>query len=292
MNQNELLKIGRDELKRAKVEDAEIKARLLLQFVLNKSKMQFINSSLEEVPNKKIEEYQEKLKQISMGKPLQYITNTQDFMGLQFYVDENVLIPQPDTEILVEKAIEIIKKQKGDIKVLDLCTGSGAIAISIAKYVQNVHIVASDINKNALEIVQKNAVKNEVQNKIQIIQSDMFSKLKKYKFDIIVSNPPYIETEVIKTLSQEVQKEPIIALDGGADGLKFYKKILENVADYLKPNGYILFEIGYNQGKKIYNLWENSKKNIEIMTKEPIKDLQGNDRIMIFKKGENDVFFK
>ena len=250
MKQNELLKIGRDELKRAKVEDAEIKARLLLQFVLNKSKMQFINSSLEEVPNKKIEEYQEKLKQISMGKPLQYITNTQDFMGLQFYVDENVLIPQPDTEILVEKAIEIIKKKKEDIKVL------------------------------------------EVQNKIQIIQSNMFSKLKKYKFDIIVSNPPYIETEVIKTLSQEVQKEPIIALDGGEDGLKFYKKILENVADYLKPNGYILFEIGYNQGKKIYNLWENSKKNIEIMTKEPIKDLQGNDRIMIFKKGENDVFFK
>lgn len=307
MNQNMLLKEGQETLKKAKVEEAEIKAKKLLQFILKQTKEEFIINSLLEVSNLQKQEYQNKISQIIEGKPIQYITNKQEFMGLDFYVDENVLIPQPDTEILVEQAINYIKEgslQKDNLQILDLCTGSGAIGISIVKYANsslekeknkteqktnNVFVTATDISKNALEIAKKNAIRNEVIENMKFIKSDMFSNLEGNKFDIIVSNPPYIETDIIKTLSKEVQNEPKIALDGGEDGLKFYKIILREAENYLNEGGYLLLEIGYDQGDKVLNLWkqlkEKSKCELNIVTKRPIKDLAGNERVHIFKKG-------
>lgn len=289
MNQSELLKIGKEILKKENIEEAEIKAKILLQFVLLQSREEVIKNLLNEVSTSKEKEYKDILNKIIEGKPLQYIIKNQEFMGLNFYVDENVLIPQPDTEILVEQTINIINSIKNsDLKVLDLCTGSGAIAISIAKYTKNRSVIASDISINALNIARKNSVKNQVESKIKFIQSDMFSDLNNYKFDIIVSNPPYIKTKVISSLSKEVQHEPMIALDGGEDGLKFYKVILEQAINYLKPTGYVLFEIGYDQGKEILELWNRFKieneYSLELITKEPIKDLAGNDRVIILKK--------
>lgn len=294
MNQNQLLKLGKERLKQEDIEEAESKAKRLLEFVLHQSREEMIRNSLEEVSTSKEKEFQEKLDEIVKGKPLQYITHLQEFMGLNFYVDENVLIPQPDTEILVEQALEKIQSvEKQKIQILDLCTGSGAIAISIANQLQTIaqimqekeyQIVATDISDQALEVAKKNATQKQVQ--IQFLQSNIFSNLKGREFDVIVSNPPYIETRIIETLSKEVKQEPRIALDGGEDGLKFYREILENAKRYLKKDGYVLVEIGYDQGEKILRLWQELKENcqLELITKEPIKDLGSNDRVMIFQK--------
>ncbi len=291
MNQSQLLKLGKEKLKKEDIE--EDKAKRLLEFVLQQSREEMIRNSLEEVSKEKQKEYEERLQEMIQGRPLQYMTHLQEFMGLDFYVDENVLIPQPDTEILVEQAIEKIRSiEDAKIQILDLCTGSGAIAISIAKQLQNTsqymieeyQIIAVDISDKVLKIAQKNAMQNQVQ--IQFLQSDMFHNLEGMEFDMIVSNPPYIATKVIDTLSKEVKQEPRIALDGGEDGLKFYRLILENARQYLKKEGYVLLEIGYDQGEKIIKLWQELKENCQLalITKEPIRDLENNDRVMIFQK--------
>ncbi len=298
MNKKNLLILGEKTLKKFNIDDAHIKAKILLEFVLKQKESELLINSLEEVSELKAQQYEEHIKEIINGKPLQYITNSQEFMGLNFYVDENVLIPQPDTELLVETVIEKLEKKysmeetiKFDLKnvqnhILDLCTGSGCIGISIAKYT-NAKVTATDISKEAIKVAKKNAVLNNVEEKIEFIVSNLFENLEGRKFDYIVSNPPYIETSTIKTLSKEVQQEPHIALDGGEDGLKFYKEILKNAYKYLLPNGYLILEIGYNQAENIINIYKkcyNQAENIVLETKTPIKDLAGNDRVLIFRK--------
>ena len=204
-------------------------------------------------------------------------------MGLDFYVDKNVLIPQPDTENLVEEVLTIINSLKKDFKeknmyVLDLCTGSGAIAISLSKILDSNRILVygSDISDKALKIAEENAMQNC--SKVVFLKSDIFKNINtSYKFDIIVSNPPYIETQTIEGLSEEVKKEPHIALDGGEDGLYFYKEIINNAKKYLNPNGYLAFEIGYNQKNAVEELLEKNEY-INIYSK---KDLSGNDRVVV-----------
>lgn len=277
MKQIELLKLGENVLKKENIQDSHIKASILLQYVLNQTKQHLIINSEEIVEPSKINEYNNYLQLIIQGTPIQYITNHQQFMALDFYVDENVLIPQPDTEILVEEGLKIIKEQNR--KVLDLCTGSGAIAVSIAHYCQNSTVTATDISKEALEVARKNANLNNVN--IEFIESDLFDELTERSFDIILSNPPYIETDIINTLVKDVQSEPHLALDGGKDGLKFYRRILAEAHKYLKTDGYLMLEIGYNQGNAVINLKHN---NLKLITKQPIKDLNGNDRVVIFQK--------
>ena len=205
--------------------------------------------------------------------PIQYILNKAYFCGLPLYVNENVLIPRFDTEVLVEEVLKISKKDKSK-RILDICTGSGAIAIALKKLGGFERVDALDISDKALEVAKRNA--NELDLNINFLKSDMFSSLTcENKYDIIVSNPPYIQSDVVDTLESEVKDfEPRLALDGDADGMKFYKIIAENYEDYLVDNGVLALEIGYDEANDIRALFEG--KNVVIK-----KDLANLDRVAI-----------
>ena len=235
----------------------------------------------EEITKKEQWEYFINIEKLSQGIPLQHITHSQEFMKMDFYVNEKVLIPRPDTEILVEEVIKIASKMQNPV-ILDLCTGSGAIGISIAKYVKDAKIYATDISEEALEIARRNAQNLGVTEKIKFIKSNLFDKIKKIKFDIIVSNPPYIKKEDIHYLSEEVQKEPELALNGGDDGLDFYRKIVNQSIEYLKLGSYLCMEIGYDQKIDVIDIIEQENKYVDTYSK---KDLYGNDRIIVTRVG-------
>ena len=277
MTISELIKKGMIELKNGNIEEPKLKARLLMQYVLNKSRQYVIVNDREELDNIKEKQYLEEIKILKKGVPIEHITHQKEFMKLSFFVDKNVLIPRQDTEILVEEVIKIAKKVNAR-KILDLCTGSGAIAVSLAKYLPQAEITAIDISNEALKIAKKNAISNNVENQITFISSDMFTNLNEEKFDIIVSNPPYIKTNVIKNLDIQVQNEPFIALDGGKDGLDFYKKIINESYQYLKYNGYLCLEIGFDQKIDVIELIENTESFTGTYSK---KDLFDNDRIIV-----------
>lgn len=206
--------------------------------------------------------------------PLGYIFGKTNFYGLDFLVTPDVLIPRLDTEILVEKVIEDIKLRGENVSVLDIGTGSGAIAITIKKET-NVDVTAVDISEKALEIAKKNATLNNVQ--INFVKSDLFENISEIKVDIIVSNPPYIESTVVESLLPEVKdNEPILALDGGKTGLDFYKRIIDDAKRHLNSKGKIFFEIGYDQGESVSNLLKLQFKNVKV-----IKDYLNNDRVVV-----------
>lgn len=315
MTIKETLKKAIDLLKLQNIEEPILKSKIILSNCMLKQKEYLLIHENEELSIDIEKDFFEKIDKLCNNVPLQYITNIQEFMGLEFYVDENVLIPRSDTEILVEEVINSIDKTKS-IKLLDMCTGSGVIAVTLAKYCDNVkslgkvynniQIVAVDKSEGALNVAIKNAKLNNVQEKIKFIKSDMFEKLdnllldslycgenvdntsknikestknKIEKYDIIASNPPYIETEVIKQLSKDVQNEPKIALDGGNDGLNFYRIISENLAKYLKKGGNLFLEIGYNQKESVSKIFEKKFEKLKC-----IKDFAGNDRVIV---GEN-----
>lgn len=218
----------------------------------------------------KLNEYVEK----RLGHmPIQYILNKAYFCGLPLYVNENVLIPRFDTEVLVEEVLALSKKDKSK-RILDMCTGSGAIAIALKKLGGFDRVDALDISDNALEVAKRNA--KELDLDINFLKSDMFSSLtSEIKYDIIVSNPPYIQSDVVDTLENEVKDfEPRLALDGDVDGMKFYKVIAENYEDYLADNGVLALEIGYDEADDIRALFEG--KNVVIK-----KDLANLDRVAI-----------
>lgn len=282
MTIREALNKGTIQLKMKKIESPKLKARLVMQFILNQTRqyvMVYDEKKLTPIQEKK---YFETMEQLAKGIPLQHITHRQEFMKMDFYVNNNVLIPRPDTEVLVEEVIRIAKKINAK-KILDLCTGSGAIAVSLAKYIENSQITATDISEKALEIAEINAKKQQVDKQIAFLPSNLFEELPKEKYDMIVSNPPYIKKEVIKTLDKEVQTEPHIALDGGQDGLDFYRKIIHHSYEFLKYKGYLCLEIGYDQKIDVIELIEQEGKYIDTYSK---KDLYGNDRVIITKVGD------
>ena len=273
----EAIKKGMIELKNADIETPKLKARLLMQFTLNKQRQYIIVNDLNELTVNEENQYFSAIKKMRQGVPLEHITHQREFMKLNFFVNENVLIPRQDTEILVEEIMNIAKKTNAKT-ILDLCTGSGAIAVSLAKYLPNTEITAVDISQEALKVAKKNAISNEVENQITFISSDLFTNLENQKFDIIVSNPPYIKEAVMKELDKEVKMEPELALNGGKDGLYFYRKIVSNAYQYLKYKGYLCLEIGFDQKIDVIELIENEEKFENTYSK---KDLYNNDRIIV-----------
>ena len=277
MTIKETLRKGMIQLKTGNITEPNLKARLIMQYILNKPRQYLIIYDNQVLTLRQEVNYFKAIKRLINGEPIQHITHQQEFMKLNFFVNEDVLIPRPDTEILVEEVIKIARKINAK-KILDMCTGSGAIAVSLAKYLDNVEITAVDISEKSLDVAKTNAKNNEVENRITFIESNLFENIVNEKYDIIVSNPPYIRKDVIKTLTKEVQKEPKIALDGGYDGLDFYRKITHQSEEYLKFNGYLCFEIGYDQKKEVIKIINDERKFIGTYSK---KDLCDNDRIIV-----------
>ena len=278
MTINEFIVLETKRLKLNNIDDSTIIIKQILSYTLNKDQQYFVINGDKELQLEEEKNAKEAIDKIISGIPIQYITNKQEFMTEEYYVDENVLIPQPDTEILVEEVLKICANNNCNAKILDLCTGSGAIAISLKKRMIKSTMFASDVSIKALNIARKNANINGTE--INFIESDLFDKIQEKDFDIIVSNPPYIKKEVLKTLSKQVQNEPTLALDGGESGLEFYEKIANEAYIYIKNNGFLCLEIGYDQAKEVEEILIKNKYYKDIRV---IKDLSNNDRCIISK---------
>ncbi|MBQ0078581.1 MAG: peptide chain release factor N(5)-glutamine methyltransferase [Eubacterium sp.] len=284
-----LIKEGEYKLAKAFVMDPKIDAEELFSFVTGMDRVALFMKANEEVDPETEAKYMELIEKRASRIPLQHITGVQSFMGYEFKVNEHVLIPRQDTETLVTEAARVIQKHPKDKpglidrmrgrkewQVLDLCCGSGCIGISLAKICSNIEVAASDISEEALKVARQNA--ENLRTKIDFKQGDMFAPHKGKKFDMIVSNPPYIKKAMIEILQEEVKDhEPKSALDGGRDGLDFYKIIVEEAPTYLKPGGWLMVEIGHDQGEDLRKM---IKDNGKYTPAEVLRDLPGRDRVV------------
>lgn len=266
------------EILKESVSDYRQEAQKLIGYVIKKDKLYIVTHKDEVISQDDLNELKKISEKRAKGKPFAYITGVKEFMSLEFEVNENVLIPRPETEELVDIIIEMFKDAKPNI--LDLCTGSGAICVSLAQYLENANCTGVDISQKALETAKRNAKKLKVDNRCTFKHMDVLNPQDLGGcYDVVVSNPPYIETSVIETLDETVKNfEPILALDGGCDGLIFYRKIVDNICAYLKNGGMLFFEIGYNQGEAVKKIMSEKLADVKI-----IKDISGNDRIAIGK---------
>ena len=271
MTYREAVEFGTKCLTDAGVPDAALDAWYLLQMVCKIERSYYYVHGEEDITQDAQKEYEIAVQKRAEHIPLQYIIGEQEFMGLRFKVNSNVLIPRQDTETLVEQVLKIVKP---GMKVLDLCTGSGCVLISVLKNAPELTGMGSDISKTALLVAKENAKLHEVD--AEWVRSDLFDNITE-TFDVIMANPPYILTGEILSLMPEVRDfEPENALDGGADGLDFYRKIAGQVKDYLNPGGYVYMEIGYDQGEAVSELMRNAGfTEVEV-----IKDLARNDRVV------------
>ncbi len=244
-------------------------SKILLEKACNCDRLFLIRNRDEEVPEESLDLYKSLLDRRKQNEPIAYITKEKEFMGLTFYVDKNVLIPRPDTEILAEFAIDNCHG-----KILDIGTGSGALSVSIAKFGKDVSVSACDISKDALAVAEKNAFSNEAS--VNFFHCDILNDELKEKYDAIISNPPYIRSDVVLTLDKNVKDfEPLTALDGGDDGLIFYRIITEKACGALNTGGILAYEIGFDQGKEVSDIMTPLFSDVKIL-----KDLAGNDRVV------------
>ncbi len=279
MTIGELLIDGNKILKKANIETYILDTQLLLGKVLGKDKLYLITNKEEEVSKFKEREFFKLINKRKEKMPIKYILKSAEFMGLDFYVQEGVLIPRGDTEILVEEVLKIIDDNR-EYNVCDLCCGSGAIGISIGYLRENTNVDLIDYYDTPEKVTKRNIINHNLNFRATFIKSDLLEEVisKQKKYDILVSNPPYIKEEVIETLMDDVKNyEPHTALSGGKDGLYFYKKIIDDSDKVLNENGVLAFEIGHNQGKEVSDLMiEKGYKNVRV-----VQDLAGHDRVVI-----------
>ena len=289
MTLQEMLKWGEEQLKNAGIAEYNSDAWLLFSFYFQMNRVDFMMNcvnyeELSEEQTRQWEAYQEAVAIRKTGKPAQYITNEQNFYGYDFYVDERVLIPRQDTEVLIEcieqtmQQVMLTQKKTKLGRLLDMCTGSGCIAITLANVLEWEEVVAVDVSAEALAVAQQN--NQQLGSKVTLLESDLFANVQG-EYDVIVSNPPYIASSVIDTLSVEVRDyEPRLALDGTEDGLYFYRRIVEEARKYLKKEGLLFFEIGYDQAEAVKQLcYDFGYENVRVVT-----DLAGLDRVVCAEK--------
>ena len=294
----EMLTMGEKQLMDSDIADATRDCKILYCYMMDIPFSKIILEYQEVLQDRLCDKYFELIDRRSKGEPVQYIIGSQEFMGLEFIVNENVLIPRQDTETLVEDALEIIntgtlRGEDMDVKrkewdILDLCTGSGAIGVSLARIANKVNVTCSDISEGAIKVAKENAQKHGVAKSVKFEQGDLFKPFSKHfrkqKFDMIISNPPYIKSSVIPTLQKEVcEHEPLSALDGGESGLDFHERIVSGVGGHLRKGGVLLLEIGHDQGEAVSGLLS---RNGDFTSIRVLKDLANRDRIVFAKKSK------
>lgn len=282
MNYKEIYLWGKEELEEAGVPEFDLDARLLLEHICHTNRNTLLVHGDRLVSEDEKNGYRDAIAKRSSRIPLQHITGVQEFMGLEFKVNQHVLCPRQDTECLVE---EVMRHLHDGNRILDMCTGSGCILLSLLHYSNHCSGIGADISIKALEVAKENGAAIATmkrpnpwdENTVQFMQSDLFSEVPKEKFDIIVSNPPYIASDVIPTLMEEVREhEPMQALDGMEDGLFFYRRIVEESRNYLTKEGMLFFEIGHDQGQAVSKMMEKAGfKDVTV-----VKDFAGLDRVV------------
>ena len=274
-NYKDLYVNGIEKLERAGIAEAKLDARLLLEYVCGTDHSTLLAHPDMEVSEADTEKYLGFIDRRAQREPVAYIIGSWSFMGLDFVVNNNVLIPEQDTEILVEEAMRYLED---GMRFMDLCTGSGCIALSLLNYTNGTSAVCTDISEDALKVARENADKLGLSDRASFVKTDLFPEGDMGKFDIIVSNPPYIASKVIEELAPEVRDyEPRLALDGDEDGLVFYRRIVDRASEFLNSSGYLLMEIGYDQKDALVSMLEEKGRFHDIQV---IKDLGGNDRVV------------
>lgn len=281
----EILNQAVEKLRSAGIDRPRTNAELLLGAVLNKNKVDLYLDRDRILISDEIEKFSQCIKERTSHRPVQYIIGTLEFFGLEFKVDQRVLIPRPETETLVEVVIEQLANKKNP-KIIDLGTGSGAIAISLATNLKGPFIYATDISKEALEVAKENAIKNKVESQIEFFCGNLFEPLRnknlKGQIDCVVSNPPYVSKDELETLPKEVKDyEPIVALESTEEGIFFHEKIIEGSLDFLKEGGMLALEVGLGQANKVA---DQVRDHVDFKNAKIKKDLGGIDRIVVAGK--------
>ena len=279
----QLLEFGKSRLQEQEIENFQLDAWLLMEYVCQISRTWYFLHEEEQPGEDEEKQYIALIRKRGEHIPLQQLTHEAYFYGMKFYVDENVLAPRPDTEILVEQVLEKLPVDQ-EIEILDLCTGSGCILLSILENRKEARGTGTDLSEKALAVAERNG--RELGIKARWIHSDLFEKIQG-QYHVIVSNPPYIRTDVIQGLMEEVRLyEPYMALDGHEDGLYFYRKIIAQAGAYLKPQGLLAFEIGYDQGEAVSSLMkEQGYRQVQV-----VKDLAGLDRVVTGRKNQEERY--
>jgi release factor glutamine methyltransferase len=275
---SEWLKHARNRLAQTNCPDPDIDARWIAEDVMGLTRQELVFGGDRAIPRHQLYRLEAMLDRRAAGEPVQYILGSADFMGLRFRVDGAVLIPRQDTETLVEATLIELRQRPGRPALLDLCAGSGCVGLSLASLAPNARITLADVSHEALEIARAN--QKDLGVKVELRQGDLFNAVGRERFDIIASNPPYIPTGELSGLQRELRFEPRIALDGGADGLDFYRRIAEGAVDHLNPGGAIFLEVGINEAQPVLEL---VKARLPCAQAGTVKDLNGVERVVFGK---------